>query len=130
MPPISYNKESFLGRKEDVMKIMKKILMVLMVLSMVVVFAGPAIAAAKWHICDLEQIGYDTQTGDIEVKLKSNKETKAKMFYLFAASFTDAEINRMLAMLLSCQTTGQRIKANIDYDNPGSAILGLRMYAQ
>jgi len=110
------------------MKIMKKILMVLMVLSMIVVFAGQTSAAYKMTVCAVEQAGYNAETGDLEVKLLPTNQSKSRSFYVTAAASTDVAMNRILSIALTAMTNGWNVKADIDWNSPGE-ILNMKLMA-
>ena len=62
------------------MKGIKKILMVLMVLSMVVVFTVPASAAYKSLSCEVMRAGYDIESGNLELMLRWATKTEGRIF--------------------------------------------------
>jgi len=104
------------ARREDGMKGMKKILMVLMVLGMVVVFVGQA--SAEMTKCEVEQAGYNLNPGEdgLEIKLRYVLKTSGRIFNVSAAATTDAQMNRMLAIALTALTNGWQVKADIDWN--------------
>jgi len=108
------------------MKSMKKILMVLMVLSMVVVFAGQASAAFKVLECVVEQAGYNVATGDVEVKLFPTSKTSGKVFYVTLAASSEAAQANVLSIALTAMAADVLVKANIDYNSPGE-ILSMKL---
>jgi len=108
------------------MKVMKKILTVLMVLSMVVVFAAPASAAYRYLECQVMWAGFNVATGDVEVKLLPTIKTKKKTFVVSAAA-TDVVQNRILSIALTALSNGWNVSANIDYNDANSEILDMRL---
>jgi hypothetical protein len=117
------------------MKGLKKITMVLMVLSMVVVFAGQAMGDYATLECEVLQAGYGYDlAGDsrVEIYLKPLLKPKAKMFYATSAK-TSTEMNRMLAVAISAISNGWTVWAEIDYkavpEAPEKEILQLRIIA-
>ena len=110
------------------MKVVKKVLMVLVALSMVVVFAGQAVAAYQMTVCTVEQAGFNPATGDLEVKLLPDGQTKGRIFYVTSAASTDAAMNRILAIALTAMSNGWQVKADIDWQSPGE-ILNMKIMA-
>ena len=110
------------------MKGVKTVLMVLVALSMVVVFAGQAGAAYKMTVCTVEQAGFNPTTGDLEVKLLPDGQTKGRIFYVTSAASTDAAMNRILAIALTAMSNGWQVKADIDWQSPGE-ILNMKIMA-
>ena len=110
------------------MKGLRKTIMVLMILSMVVVLAAPASAAYKMTVCTVEQAGFNPTTGDLEVKLLPDGQTKGRIFYVTSAASTDAAMNRILAIALTAMSNGWQVKADIDWQSPGE-ILNMKIMA-
>ena len=100
------------------MKGMKKILMVLMVLSMIVVFAAPA--SANWYTVSVVYADYN-DLGDLEIRAaKANgKET------VFTGPVGHA--SEMLAMALTVQSSGGSLQLSIESDSFGGAITSMRV---
>ena len=110
------------------MKRLKKIIMVLIALSVVVVFAGQASAAYQMTVCTVEQAGFNPATGDLEVKLLPDGQSKGRIFYVTQAASTDAAMNRILAIALTAMSNGWQVKADIDWQSPGE-ILNMKIMA-
>jgi len=100
------------------MKGMKKILMVLMVLSMVLVFAAPA--SAKWYTVGV--IYSDcTELGDVEIKVEKANGKSA----VFTAPTDHAK--EMLAMVLTVQASGGSLLLSIEAASFGGDITSMRV---
>ena len=101
------------------MKGMKLAMIALVLFSLVVMFPGGSSVASQLETCVVEEAGYNPRTGDVVVKLRPTNTTRGKYFYVYAASSTDAEQNRILAIALTALTNGWEVKARIDYSSPG-----------
>ena len=97
------------------MKGIKKIVVVLMVLSMVLVFALPA--SAKWWTVDVlfTRINDD---GFCEIKVE-----RSGMYRTFG--LPDAYANQFLATALTAQAGGHQLKIEVDWNADGSDITGI-----
>jgi len=100
------------------MKGMKKIMMVLMVLSMVLVFTGQA--NAKWWTVGVIYADC-TELGDVEIKVaKMNGNTA-----VFTVPTDHAK--EMLAMVLTVQSSGGSLQLSIEAASFGGAITSMRV---
>jgi len=101
------------------MKGMKKILMVLLVLSMVVVFAGQAIAASKWRTVNVLSTTTSDQ-GAVEVVVEMNGK-----FRTFTVPL--GQENKMLSMAMSAQASSLQLSIFVDFGVDGSEIGGMAL---
>ena len=100
------------------MRGMKKIVMVLMVLSMILVFAGQA--NAKWYTVSVIHADC-TELGDIEIKAeKANGKTA-----VFTVPTDSAK--EMLAMVLTVQSSGGSLLLSVEAASFGGAITSMRV---
>ncbi len=97
------------------MKSIKKIVMLLMVLSMVLVFAGPA--SAKWWTVDVIFTRI-TDDGFVEIQVE-----RAGMYRTFG--LPAAYVNQFLATALTAQAGGHQLKLEVDWNADGSDITGM-----
>ena len=104
------------------MKGMKKILMVLMVLSMVVVFAGQD-AIAAWYEVNVVYSGIDDQ-GRCEIRV-ANDGGRERIFY----APTGLE-KQYLAIALSAQSTSGRVAIDVDWSDNHGEMAGMRLVSQ
>ena len=91
------------------MKGMKKIVMVLMVLSMVVVFAAPAFA--NWYTVSVVTTTID-DGGQVTIRVENVDNSKKNNFVLPAD-----QVNQMLATVLTCQSSGGAMQLQIEADS-------------
>jgi hypothetical protein len=97
------------------MKGIKKIVMILMVLSMVLAFAGPA--SAKWWTVNVVHTNL-ADDGTCEIKVERNGK-----FQTFALPV--GYENQFLAMALTAQAAGLQLKIEADWAAAGSDITGM-----
>jgi hypothetical protein len=100
------------------MKGVKKIMMVLMVFSMIVVFAGQA--HAKWFTLSVVYTNC-TELGDVQILLEKANGKRAT----FTAPTDHAK--EMLAMALTVQASGGSLKLSIEADRFGGPITSMRV---
>jgi hypothetical protein len=103
------------------MKAKKILIMALALLTLGVFFAGQATAAAV-RICNVMEAGYNDETGNIEIWLQQYDGGNTKMFT--AAVGQEKE---MLAVALSALSTGLPVKAKLNWNTWGSALLFIRL---
>ena len=97
------------------MKGLKKIIMVLMVLSMVVVFALPA-SAAGWYVTNVE-FAMIVDDGTVQIRLQ-NPDTGFSKTFVAPSGYE----NQYLAMALTAQSTGMQLKVLLDWTTAQSPI--------
>ena len=97
------------------MKGIKKIVMVLVVLSMVLVFALPA--SAKWWAVNVIYTKIDDQ-GFVDIQVE-----RAGMYRTFG--LPAAYANQFLATALTAQAGGHQVKIEVDWNADGSDITGI-----
>ena len=98
------------------MKGIKKIVMLLMVLSMVLIFVGPA--SAKWWTVNVIFTNLSDQ-GVVEIEVE-----RAGMYRSFG--LPAAHVNQFLATALTAQASGLQLKIEIDdWNADGSDITGI-----
>ncbi len=102
------------------MKGIKKIVVLLMVLSMFLVFAGPA--SAKWWTVDVIFTRI-TDQGFVEIQVQRNG-----MFRIFG--LPAAYANQFLATALSAQGAGLQLKIEVDWNADGSDITGIILLSE
>jgi hypothetical protein len=102
------------------MKGIKKIVVVLMVLSMVLVFAGTA--SAKWYTVNVVHTNL-SDDGSVEIKVERNG--KVQIFALPAGYE-----NPFLATALTAQASGLQIKVEVDWAATGSDITGMILLSE
>ena len=91
------------------MKGMKKIIMVLMVLSLIVVFAGQSIAGEKWQTCKVSGV-LCTEEGVVQIALERSDLGESKFF-----NVPSGQENMMVAIALSAMSMGSTVEAYIDW---------------
>lgn len=101
------------------MKSLKKIVMVLMVLSMIVAFATPASAVQKWHSVNVLS-STTSDTGAVEIYIE-----KSGKFRTFTVPV--GQENKMLAMALCAQSAGMQLSIFVDFALNGSEIGGMSL---
>ena len=116
-------------RKEFIMKGLKKIVMVLVVVSSVAVLTGQAMAAYNWWTCDVKSAGYNVETGELEIALIRVNATNAKIFVATVGGpvgYTEVELNRALAVALAAISSKSKVKAWINWADTNDEIKGIR----
>jgi hypothetical protein len=107
------------------MKGLKKIVMVLMVLSMVVVFAGQASAGYKWRTCTVVDAGWDDDTGRMEITLTTAGKPKPETF-----TAPVGQENRYLSIVMCAVTAGMQVDCFLDWDQKsGDEITKIKLLA-
>ena len=99
------------------MKRIKKIMMLLMVLSLVLVFA--ATASAKWYTVNVINTNYYND-GTVEIKVES--DGKYNTFIL-----PNAYANQFLAMALTAQSGGLQLKIDVNWGVSFSEVAGMKV---
>ena len=102
------------------MKGMKKMVTMLVILSMVVVFAGPANAAVQSYVVDITRSQID-DTGALEIQVERGDGAKRSF------GIPDAQLNQMLAMVLTAQALNLQVVIRVDWSVAGSDIESLRV---
>ena len=99
------------------MKRIKKIMMLLMVLSLVLVFA--ATASARWYTVNVINTNYYND-GTVEIKVES--DGKYNTFIL-----PNAYANQFLAMALTAQSGGLQLKIDVNWGVSFSEVAGMKV---
>ncbi|MBW1982477.1 MAG: hypothetical protein JRJ12_14790 [Deltaproteobacteria bacterium] len=86
--------------------------------SLIIFFSAQANAAYKFYTCTVEHAGYNVSTGDVQIKLKPNGKSTAKLFYVSDTN-GDAVQNRFLAVAIAAISSGCQVAASIDWESPG-----------
>jgi hypothetical protein len=105
------------------MRGLKQTIMVLMVLSMVIVFAGPGHAAYKLMECKVVGVKI-IEDGTIQIMLERQDQMRVKYFDIPATM----DSKMMMAIVLTAMSMDRTVLADIDWSqDAGSEILELRV---
>ena len=105
------------------MKKEKVVLVGLTILAMFLFLTQPAGAAAIWLDCEIEAIETD-DSGTVTLTLYRASKDRSKQF-----TVPIGEENRMLAVALTAMTNGMGVRALFDWQNEGSDIECMILYA-